>query len=359
VKRSPRSATLKDVAQTAGVSITTVSRILNNRDSGVPIRDETRQRILEAARSLGYRPNLAARGLRGGRSSLIGVIARDISDPFHIQILRGINEAARANTYRLFLGHLDHRPEAAVAYSSMFEHSHADGIIVIGDVMGGEEALEVLTSHHRYVVGVTDRTSARGQMPGVHADSAAGAELALNHLWSLGHRAIACVSDDRTSDGRLRTKIYRDYLTNRGGAHNVQAFVTDQEPEPSLVLGEQLFKAFDDFGATAVFATSDAIAIGLVQAAHRAGVAIPGQLSIIGYDDIDLAKFIVPPLTTITQHGVEMGRSAAELLIQMIDKDLDRGEVDDVVLTPALIERESTAPVARVPSNGRRSPPEG
>ena len=125
-KGTRASVTLRDVADMSGVSVTTVSRILNNRESGLPIRDETRQRVLAAARTLGYRPNLLARGLRGSRSSLLGVIARDISDPFHIQILRGINEESRARGYRLFLGHIDYRPEEAVAYSSMFEHSHAE-----------------------------------------------------------------------------------------------------------------------------------------------------------------------------------------------------------------------------------------
>jgi DNA-binding LacI/PurR family transcriptional regulator len=318
-----------------------VSRILNNRESGVPITDETRQRVLAVARTLGYRPNLLARGLRGSRSSLLGVIARDVSDPFHIQILRGVNEVSRGRGYRLFLGHVDYRPEEAVAYGSMFEHSHADGIIVIGDLEGGDTALDVLAERHRFVVGVTDRTSRR-QIPGVYADSAAGSRLALDHLWSLGHRAITCVSDSRTYDGRLRIETYERYMREHGVADRIQVYITDQEPGPSYALGNRIFAA--PVAATALYATSDATAIGLMQAAYQAGLSVPERLSIIGYDDIDLAAYTIPPLTTVTQTGVEMGRTAAQLLLDMIDKDLDRPDVADVVLAPSLVVRESTTP---------------
>jgi DNA-binding LacI/PurR family transcriptional regulator len=332
------------VANNSGVSITTVSRILNNRETGVPIREETRQRILAVAKEMGYKPNLLARGLRGSPSSLLGVIARDISDPFHIQILRGINETSRARGYRMFLGHMDHRPQEAVTYSSMFEYSHADGIVVIGDFVGGDDPLDVLVEQHRFVVGVTDRTSRR-KIPGVYADSAAGTELAMDHLWGLGHRAITCVSDSRTADGRLRIQRYEQYLRERGAGDRVQVFITDQEPAPSYELGKRIF---DRSGGrelpTAIFATSDTTAIGLMQAAFQAGLSMPGDLSIVGYDDIDLAPYTIPPLTTVTQTGVEMGQSAAALLFQMIDKKLDRTETADVVLTPALVVRQSTAP---------------
>ena len=300
---TPRSAqatvTLRDVAQGSGVSITTVSRILNGRESGVPIRAETRQRVIAVAAELGYKPNLLARGLRGSRSSLLGVIARDISDPFHIQILRGINDAARARDYRLFLGHVDYRPDVALSYSSMFESSHADGIIVIGDIDGGDETLDQLASQHRYIIGVTDRTTRR-QIPGVYGDSVAGTKLAMEHLWGLGHRAIICVSDERTYDGRLRIDLYERYMRDRGVADRIGVYVTDQDPEPSLVLGRRLFAELPATDRpTAIFATSDTIALGLIAAAYEVGIAIPHELSIVGFDDIDVAGFMIPPLTTI------------------------------------------------------------
>jgi DNA-binding LacI/PurR family transcriptional regulator len=335
------SVTLKDVAARSGVSVTTVSRVINNRESGVPIREETRLRILKAAKDLGYRPNLLARGLRGSRSSLLGVIARDISDPFHIQILRGVNETARDHGYRLFLGHVGYQTEEALTYGSMFEHSHADGIILIGDLEGGDSALDTLAEQHTFVVGVTDRTERR-QIPGVYSDNAEGAKLALTHLWELGHRSIVCVSDSRTYDGRMRIDCYERFMRERGA--QAQVFITDQEPGPAFELGQRIFAGFGPATpTTAIFATSDTTAIGLMRAAFQAGIGIPGRLSMVGYDDIDPA-YTIPPLTTVSQTGVEMGRAAARLLFEMIDGKLGGDEVADVVLTPSLVVRNSTAP---------------
>jgi DNA-binding LacI/PurR family transcriptional regulator len=235
------------------------------------------------------------------------VIARDISDPFHIQILRGINDATQSRDYRLFLGHAGYRPEAAIACGSMFERSHADGIIVIGDIEGGDPALDILAGHPRFVVGVTDRTTRR-QIPGVSADSAAGTRLAMDHLWELGHRAIICVSDSRTYDGRLRIDQYESYMREHGAAGQTSVFITDQEPAPAYELGQRIFRGFERGDpATAIYATSDTTAIGLMQAAFQAGIRIPDRLSMVGYDDIDIAPYTIPPLTTVSQTGVEMG----------------------------------------------------
>lgn len=297
--------------------------------------------MLAVAAELGYKPNLLARGLRGSRSSLLGVIARDISDPFHIQILRGINAAAQARDYRLFLGHVDYRPDVALTYGSMFERSHADGIVIIGDIEGADSTLEVFAEQHRYVLGVTDRT-ARRQIPGVYGDSVVGTRLALEHLWNLGHRSIICVSDARTFDGRLRIDMYEQFMRDRGVGDRMQVHITDQEPEPSFELGRQIFVDFGDASPTAIFATSDTTAMGLMQAAFQAGIAMPDRLSIVGFDDIDFAAYTIPPLTTISQGGVEMGRVAAELLFDMIDNGRDKADVEDVILEPKLVVRGST-----------------
>lgn len=343
-KEASGSITLKDVAAGAGVSITTVSRILNSKESGVPIREETRARVFSVASELGYKPNLLARGLRGSRSSLLGVIARDISDPFHIQILRGINAISREQGYRLFLGHIDYEPEAAVAYGSMFEQSHADGIIIIGDLEGGEDSLDVLASQHKYVVGVTDRTERR-QVPGVYSESAIGTELAMEHLWSLGHQSIICVSDSRTYDGRLRADRYERFMHAHGVGDKVQIHITDQEPDKAFELGQRIFPPMGlGTEVTAIYATSDTTAIGLMRAMYGLGVSVPHQVSLVGYDDIDIAAYTTPPLTTISQKGVEMGKEAARLLFRMLGDNLTGGEISDVTLKPELVVRESSAP---------------
>ena len=342
--RSPGPVTLRDVAERAGVSITTVSRILNGRETGVPIRDDTRQRILAAAEELGYRPNMLARALRGSRSQLLGVIVRDISDPFHIQVLRGIDEAARDREYHLFLGHLDWRPTEAAVFGSMFEQSHADGIILIGDMVGGDATLDALAARHPYIVGVTDRVSRR-RVPGVYADNDVGTRLALDHLWSLGHRDIICVVDERMADGPFRASVYERYLRDHDAADRVRVYHASQpDAAPAYRLGHELFRGFERTGhPTAIFAASDTIAIGLLQAAYQHGVRVPEELSIVGFDDVDAAAYMIPPLTTVDQRGTEMGTLAARLILDMIEKQLPVGAVDDVVVTPRLVVRRSTA----------------
>ena len=329
------------------MSVTTASRILNGRESGIPIRAETRDRVLAAAAELGYKPNLLARGLRGSRSSLIGVIARDVSDPFHIQVLQGISEVTRASEFRLFLGHVDYRPDVALTYGSMFERSHADGIIVLGDLVDGTWALADLTTQHRFVVGVSDRVGP-GAYPGVYSDAQRGTLFALDHLYSLGHRRIVCVSDPATEDQRLRTTLYRAFMRERDIGHLAITHPVGQpDPEPSYRLGLELF-AGNGAGElpTAIFATSDTIAIGLLRAAYQTGVVVPRQLSIVGYDNIAIAAYTVPPLTTVSQSGEEMGRRAASLLLDMIEADDRMERPDDIVLEPSLIVRDSTARTA-------------
>jgi DNA-binding LacI/PurR family transcriptional regulator len=352
--RPPGPVTLRDVAERAGVSITTVSRILNGRETGVPIRDDTRQRILDAAAELGYRPNMLARALRGSRSWLLGVIVRDISDPFHIQVLRGINEAARERDYRLFLGHLDWRPSEAAVFGSMFEQSHADGILLIGDMVGGDATLDALADRNPYVVGVTDRVSRR-RVPGIYADNDLGTRLALDHLWGLGHRDIICVIDDRMADGPFRASVYERYLREHGAADAIRVYRTSQpDSAPAFHLGQELFAGAGGSRPTAIFAASDTIAIGLLQAAFQHGIEVPEQLSIVGFDDVDAATYMIPPLTTVSQRGTEMGALAANLILDMIERQRRVDEVDDVVVTPRLVVRQSTGPApAAVGSIGR------
>lgn len=336
------AVTLKDIAEQTGVSTTTVSRILNGRETGVPIREETRQKVLMAAAQLGYRPNIMARALRGNRSSLVGVIAQNITSRFQSQILRGMNEAIIQRGYRAFLGHVQRQVDLAVDYSSMFEQSHADGILIIGELEGDPETLDRLIGRHRYVVGVSDRVS-RQSFPGVYGDSVTGTQLAMDHLWALGHRHIACVADPSLQDGQLRLDLYRKFMQDRGAADQVKVFQTSRSFEASTQTGCSIFEALDADSPTAIFATTDAIAIGLLQAAYQTGLSVPRHVSIVGFDDIDIAAYTIPPLTTVRQSGFEMGQAAANLLLDMIEQEQDSAHIEDIILTPTLVVRQSTA----------------
>jgi LacI family transcriptional regulator len=225
----------------------------------------------------------------------------------------------------------------------MFERSHADGIILIGDIQGGEAAADEIASQHRSVVGVTDRTGPRA-FPGVYTDSRAGTLLALEHLWDLGHEAIMCVSDARTADGRQRIAVYEEFMRGHGLRERIDIEATDQETSLAFDLGMRLFaRPPDALETTAIYATSDTTAIGLMQAAYRHGIPMPGRLSIVGFDDIDVAAFMIPPLTTVSQEGVRMGREAVELLLAMIEGATPPDAVEDIVISPRLVVRGSTA----------------
>lgn len=334
--------TLKDIAERAGVSTTTVSRILNGREGGVPIRQETREKVLAIASEMGYRPNMMARALRGSRSSLIGVIAQNITSLFHSQILRGLNDTAIKRSYRVFLGHVQRQIDIAINYGSMFEQSHADGILILGQLEGDMETLDILTQRHKYVVGVSDRVASQW-FPGVYADNLIGTQLAMDHLWSLGHRKIICVTDTKIKDGSLRAEGYQNYMREHGAEDNIRVIMTPRSFQASFETGKSIFADFKKRDPpTAIFASTDSIAIGLMQAAFQARVAVPDDVSIIGFDDIDFAPFTIPPLTTIKQSGFEMGQIAANLLIDMIEQDRPSAEVKDIVMTPTLVVRQST-----------------
>jgi DNA-binding LacI/PurR family transcriptional regulator len=338
--------TIKDIAERAGVSTTTVSRILNGRESGVPIREETRQKVLSIATELGYRPNIMARALRGSRSLLIGVLAQNITSLFHSQILRGLNDVAVKRAYRVFLGHVQQQVNIAVDYGSMFEQSHADGILIVGELAGDEDTLETLLRQHQYVVGVSDRVDRR-TFPGVYADSNLGTRLALDHLWELGHRNVICVADPKLQDARLRAEIYQHYMAERGAEDNMRVIHTARSFQASYDTGLDIFANLAALNQpTAIFAATDAIAIGLLEAAYQSHLTVPDEMSIVGFDDIDIAAFTIPPLTTIRQSGFEMGQVAANLLLDMIEQRLDSAQVEDVVLSPTLVTRQSTAATA-------------
>ena len=262
--------------------------------------------MLAVAAELGYKPNLLARGLRGSRSSLIGVIARDVSDPFHIQVLQGVNEVTRARDYRLFLGHVDYRPDVALTYGSMFERSHADGIIVLGDLVGGHEARPTsrpsTASSSASRIGPAERSPAstptarraRSSRSSTCGSSATAGSCACPIP---GPRTSACASRCTRVHARAR----------RAGPSARTGRATGPGAELSARSRAARRRRARD-PPTAIFATSDTIAIGLIQAAYQTGVVVPDRLSIVGFDNIDIAAFTIPPLTTVSQSGVEMGR---------------------------------------------------
>jgi DNA-binding LacI/PurR family transcriptional regulator len=335
------TVTLKDIAKQAGVSVATVSRVLNGRDVGKFVSEVTQQRIFSIASELGYRPNLLARGLRGNHSSLIGVLVRDIADPFMSEIVKGINNVSIKRGYRLFLGHVE-QVSNTIDYGMMFEHSHADGIMILGDLKEDANAVEFLTSKHQHVVGVVDRITPR-PYPGVYTNNRLGTRLALDHLWDLGHREIHCAAEHGTFDRRLRVETYEQWMIEHDLEQSIRVIPTMHSLRAAFNIGLELFSAKSL--PSAIFAITDRIAMGLLQAALRSNIRVPEQISIMGYDNLEFAEFLTPPLTTVNQLPYEMGVAAAGLLLDMIEQNSDGSGIEDIVLTPELIVRESTAQV--------------
>ena len=278
----------------------------------MPIREETRQRVLAVAAELGYRPNLLARGLRGSRSSLLGVIARDISDPFHIQILRGINEVARERDYRLFLGHVDYRPDVGARRTARCSSARTPtGSSSSATSRAATRALDELAAaaplrrrRHRPDRAPPDpgrlrrqrrrRRSSRSSTSGSSATA----------------RSCACPTPGRY-DGRLRIELYERFMREHGAADRIGVFITDQEPRAGARARPPDASRDSDRRIVRRRSTRRRTRSrsGSCRPRSRPASRIPDELSIVGFDDIDVAAFTIPPLTTISQDGVEMGRT--------------------------------------------------
>jgi LacI family transcriptional regulator len=157
------------------------------------------------------------------------------------------------------------------------------------------------------------------------------------------------VSDPRMDDGRFRAELYRQFMREHGIEKKIRTYMTSQDPQASYQVGQEIFSSFHGPDRpTAIFAASDTIAICIMQAAFQAGINIPAQVSIVGYDNIDITPLTIPPLTTINQSGDEMGETAANMLLDMVEQHTDSDEIGDIVISPTLVVRQSTgAPPAR------------
>lgn len=335
-------ATIKDVARAVGVSAATIHRALTRPDL---VRPHTRQRVLEAVERLGYAPNSAAASLRTARTGKIVVTVPDISNAFFGTVIRGVEEAAQEAGYAVLLG--DTRDEIAREdqYAAMLFSREADGLIFLG---------------HRLPAPLHD-PSRRGKapapivngcefapslnVPSAHIDNAAAAGLAMDTLYDAGHRDVAIVT------GPLASPLSRDRLTGaravairRGLADRLRVWHGDFSPESGRrCAGEMLGSTLRP---TAIFCFNDEMAIGALAALRAAALACPDDVSVIGFDDIAMARYAAPPLTTIRQPAHEIGRQTVGLLLAMLAEPT--AAPASVTLPHRLIVRQSVgAPPAR------------
>ncbi len=339
--------TIYDVAKAAGVSPSTVSHVVNNTRN---VSAAMRRRVEEAIDDLGYRPNDAARMLREGRAKLIGLISPDISNPFFSRIAYHLEMLAFDAGARLVNCNSDYDPGRETAYLDDLMRRRVDGIIIAPVIPNrATEARLVATG---LPVVVVDRVSDALGLPTVAIDNAAGAALAAQHLHSLGHRRIGCVTatPGQVESVDVRTQSFLDTLHRLGLAIPAAAVgYGDFKVAGGLDATAQILAA--EPGLTAMFCTNDAMAVGAMRAAAQAGRAVPGSLSVMGFDDSLEALLCQPHLTTIHQ-PVE---ALAETAMRQLRRDVPRDR--HVRLQARLVVRESTAPLAsKVPPALRKVP---
>ncbi|MEO8570923.1 MAG: LacI family DNA-binding transcriptional regulator [Chloroflexota bacterium] len=334
--KRPTSA---DVAAMAGVSRTTVSFVLNRR-ADVKIPDETRKRVVDAAVQLGYQPNASARQLAGGRSHILALVLHQspeqvASDAVLAETLRGLSAAAREGGFRVMVELL--APDGPdTSYSSLLRAQHADGLIVSGPRSDDPSLLELVRDGFPIVI--------QGSFPdvavqSVDVDNVAGARGAVEHLLSLGHRRIACITNAPLvyTAAQERLAGYTQALA-AAGIECESILITEADfdaPSGHLAMARLLARTEFD----AAFVASDVVALGAIGALREAGRRVPDDVSIVGFDDIPLAAYFDPPLTTVRLPAFELGQAAGRALVERL---ADRAIPHRTLLPTELMVRGST-----------------
>ena len=333
-KKAATPATIKDVARELGMSVATVSRALSRPEL---LRPETRTRVMSVVEHLGYRPNLMARGLRQGQSRAILFVAPNLS-PFFLEVFAGAEAATRDSHFALLFGNSAGDAEREQHYFDQVASGRADGIILLTGAAPqayatGARTLPPLVTVLERLPGVS--------VPMVHTDHRAGAIEAVRHLIELGHRRIAHITGlRRVPSVQRRMEGYRGTLDAAG--LKVPAEFT-QTGDFTMASGTTAMTQLMTLAhpPTAVFCDNDEMAYGAIRAAGKLGLSVPGDVSVVGFDDQNLAAFYNPPLTTVNIPRHELGRRAAqELIDQLAGRDVAR----ELVLPTRLVVRESTAP---------------
>lgn len=340
-------ATLKDIAEATGLSVSSVSLVLNNRPHR--ISHESCQKILKAARELDYHPNQAAVSLITKRSKSIGLVIPDITNMFFAQIAKGAETRSAELGYSLVLCNTNDNPGKDVDYINVLLDRGVDGILLVSAYRPGGAATKRLPGELRLMekpVVLVDRNvehlSAKEHFSGVFSDNELGGYLATRHLISLGHTKIGCITGPMgavSSKNRLFGHIralqeagitFDGALVREGNYHINSGFE----------FGNQLL----DQGVTAIFACNDMMAYGVYRAAAGRGVAIPKELSVVGFDDLPFSEIAEPSLTSVKQSSYEMGVRAVDKIIKMITKPEEIGDIS--TLKPELVIRKSTGRIS-------------
>ncbi|HSY70808.1 MAG TPA: LacI family DNA-binding transcriptional regulator [Alloacidobacterium sp.] len=314
----------------------TISVVLNDTP-GRSIPDETRRRIKEAAKEFNYQPNLLARSFRSRRTLTLGILVPELGDGYHTAVMTGVGDYLVEAGYFYFTAHHRHRPNLVEQYSKQLVAKGAEGLICIDTALEHSLSVPVVAvAGHRHIEGVTN----------VVLDHRRAAELTLTHLYSLGHRRIAFMRGQpfsSDSDDRWRgiVEVGKELGIEIRSELTVQLNRDISSPELGYPVVQQLFDGKRNFTALVCF--NDIAAIGAIRAIHDLGLLVPNDISVIGFDDIKAAAYISPNLTTIRQPLSEMGRLAAQCIVNRLNRTESFRE--QVAFEPELVIRESTCSV--------------
>ena len=324
--------TMEDVAGEAGVSRALVSLVMRRSEKVSPQR---RELVLATAERLGYRPNAIARHLASHTTNTVGVLLNDLHNPWFAEVTDGIHAAAERHGYQLILASGRRSPRLESRALDTFLASRVDGIIVAGCRLSSAR-LEAVASEVTLVsVG---RAFAKVSFGSVTTDDAHGARLAVEHLHELGHRRIAHIDGGKGAGAAPRRAGYLRTMRGLGLADTAQVIVGDFTEEAGAHGAERLLRGSVP---TAIFTANDLSAVGTIDVIERGGLLVPDDVSIVGFDNTSLAALNHIGLTTIDQPRWEMGATAANMLVEVIN---DRGELTDVLMPPSLVVRRTTAP---------------
>ena len=331
----PGATTIRDVAKAAGVSVTTVSHVMNGTRHVAPA---TSERVLGAVTHLGYRPSAVARALKGEGTKTLGMLVTSSTNPFFAEVIRGVEEACFDRGYSLILGNTGDVGQRLEAYLATLYSKRIDGLVVMTTNMdhaflhrlGQDRAVPIVAIDTLDIPGVTT----------INDDSSAGGRIAAEHLLGHGFRRIAALtgpSDHPRS--RQRLGGFAAALAKSGIVLDPRYIVVSDLTVAGGYSGMQLLLKRAETPPEAVFCLNDLIAFGGLCALDRAGYKVPADVSVIGYDDIEYAAYMVPPLTTVRQPANDIGRRAAEVLIDqvMAGTSVQRA----IAFEPTLIERQS------------------
>ncbi|WP_196596161.1 LacI family DNA-binding transcriptional regulator [Pectinatus frisingensis] len=336
-----KSTTIIDVAKQAGVSVATVSRVVNGN---YPVKEETKKKVMDAVKELNYVQNIQARELNTRQSTTIGVVVPSLFNMFFAEVFDGIEEYVKHYNYSMLI---TCAKDSAIKEKQCMQELLSRNVCGIINISPNTYAVEISFYDQiakRVPMVFINSYIKRPEISYVSNNEAAGAEMAMEHLLKLGHRQILFIRGVSSDSYEIKEEIYRKMMTGHGlkpivlniGEGNIEKTVDN-------TLSKVMMAIKSGVKITAIFACNDLMAVGAINGCHRLGLKVPADISVIGFDNIALSRFIEPKLTTIDQNMALLGQSATALLIEKIESHNTTS--DEIILENTLIERNTTASV--------------